>query len=124
MLRLHRAERSDVLAGRATDMITLLMDDPYAFWGTPILPSGRTPGADDDADTLLDTADNCPQAANRQQEDTDQDGLGNACDATPTGDSDVDVRMSPDRRRGRLPRVLPSAGGGEGGRRWTSRPTS
>ena len=33
-----------------------------------------------DGDTVRDTLDNCPTAANLDQTDTDGDGAGNACD--------------------------------------------
>jgi hypothetical protein len=40
----------------------------------------RAPG-DSDADGVRDDADNCPQVANPEQDDTDGDGIGDACDA-------------------------------------------
>jgi hypothetical protein len=41
---------------------------------------------DNDDDLVLDTIDNCPEAANNDQSDSDNDGLGDACD----GDADAD----------------------------------
>ena len=45
-------------------------------------------------DGVANTADNCPDAANASQVDTDHDGLGDACDATPAPRKcDVDARQ-------------------------------
>lgn len=39
---------------------------------------------DSDGDGVVNTSDNCPDAANADQLDSDVDGLGDACDALPT----------------------------------------
>jgi hypothetical protein len=41
-------------------------------------------GQDVDGDTYLNYVDNCPTAYNRDQQDTDGDGVGNVCDPAPT----------------------------------------
>jgi len=38
---------------------------------------------DSDGDTVIDKEDNCPDIANPDQADSDEDGLGDACDPTP-----------------------------------------
>jgi hypothetical protein len=52
------------------------------------------PGSDDaidsDADGIPDGCDNCLTTSNPDQADADDDGLGDVCDATPTGDDDND----------------------------------
>jgi hypothetical protein len=48
------------------------------------------PPPDGDGDGVPDSSDNCPSTANAGQADTDGDGLGDACDATPNGDTDGD----------------------------------
>ena len=46
--------------------------------------------ADRDADGIPNTVDNCPDAANPDQFDEDQDGLGQACDDDDNGDGIID----------------------------------
>ncbi len=45
--------------------------------------TGTRIGVNRDGDTLLDGDDNCPGVPNDPQVDTDGDGLGDVCDATP-----------------------------------------
>ncbi|NIP78115.1 MAG: hypothetical protein GWM90_02475, partial [Gemmatimonadetes bacterium] len=45
--------------------------------------AGTRAGVDRDEDGVLDGDDNCPADANPGQEDTDGDGEGDACDASP-----------------------------------------
>lgn len=45
---------------------------------------------DTDDDAVADNSDNCPAVSNADQTDTDGDGVGDACDTTPTGDTDDD----------------------------------
>ncbi|MFH1315787.1 MAG: thrombospondin type 3 repeat-containing protein [Candidatus Uhrbacteria bacterium] len=46
---------------------------------------------DDDQDGVEDTVDNCLGLSNSAQVDTDHDGLGNDCDATPYGEGSIDT---------------------------------
>jgi len=46
---------------------------------------------DSDGDGIVDVKDNCPLDSNADQIDTDFDGVGDACDSTPTQGSDEDA---------------------------------
>lgn len=69
------------IAGQATD-------------GCPVESTPDTEpetAPDGDGDGVSDDADNCPLVANSEQQDSDADGEGDACDATPVGpDADGD----------------------------------
>jgi Tol biopolymer transport system component len=59
--------------------------------------------ADDDNDGAPDAADNCPEATNPDQADSDVDGIGDACDATtPPGGNPLMVFSSFDAGRYRI----------------------
>src|SRR6185436_11631064 len=46
---------------------------------------------DVDADGYIGFCDNCPSSTNSDQTDTDNDGLGNACDPDDDGDGSFDT---------------------------------
>jgi len=53
---------------------------------------------DSDKDSIPDEKDNCPNEANTRQSDTDNDGVGDACDAdplNPSGTTDTSVVSIP-----------------------------
>jgi Zn-dependent metalloprotease len=57
-------------------------ENPWSAGDEDPLPPIELP--DTDGDGSIDLADNCPAVANAEQVDTDHDGLGDACDPTPT----------------------------------------
>ncbi|MFQ5796736.1 MAG: hypothetical protein ACE5JP_17035 [Candidatus Bipolaricaulia bacterium] len=67
---------------------------------------------DTDGDEVRDELDNCPAIANPRQEDSDFDGIGDACDDTPQGDGDGDGGLPGDGDGNGGP---PGDGGRDGG---------
>jgi len=70
------------------------MTMPIAFVATfafmfVVGTSGAGPDADTDGDGVQDNIDNCVNKANASQTDTNQEGLGNACDADYNNDNVV-----------------------------------
>lgn len=49
----------------------------------PLPPKEPPPVLDSDGDGVIDSVDNCPEAANADQADSDADGHGDACDPCP-----------------------------------------
>jgi hypothetical protein len=68
-------------------------------WGnTDVTPAGRTwrvepaappPPSDRDFDGIPDASDNCPDNANASQGDADKDGVGDACELLPSGNTPI-----------------------------------
>jgi hypothetical protein len=52
-------------------------------------PPPPPPPSDRDGDSVIDSADNCPDDANADQADADEDRVGDACDVLPPGDARV-----------------------------------
>lgn len=57
----------------------------FALMGQTGCPLFPPPVVDTDGDGVADEDDNCPNTANADQADNDNDGLGNVCDPTPDG---------------------------------------
>ena len=68
--------------------VTLTVTDQGGLTDTAMVYLQVTePTADTDSDGVLDGADNCPNHPNPDQLDTDQDGIGDACEGSLTGES-------------------------------------
>ena len=57
----------------------------------PLLAADPDNDSVDSSGLLAVTQDNCPNTANSDQLDTDNDGAGDVCDSTPNGDDDADT---------------------------------
>ena len=53
--------------------------------------TGDNTDMNNDNDTFMDMADNCPYATNQGQEDNDTDGVGNACDIDKNNNGLIDI---------------------------------
>lgn len=60
--------------------------DPSCAGPTQTCSGGVGGTTDTDGDGIDDSTDNCPNIANSNQLDNDNDGIGNACDPTPDGE--------------------------------------
>jgi hypothetical protein len=69
--------------GSALDIIEITTDQSPAYVTSSLTCDTPPPPPDDDNDTVPNSSDNCPAIANTDQQDTDGDGTGDACDTTP-----------------------------------------
>ncbi len=77
--------------GYTSATVTRTVTPGGTIWGSMSLTPVPVP-VDSDGDGVTDTEDNCPDVANPDQADTENDGLGDACD----GDIDSDGDGVPD----------------------------
>jgi len=76
------------------DALTFTCASSPCFSGNPSFTVNLTVDAagpvDTDGDGVPDTTDNCPNVANADQADADNDGIGDACEADSDGDGVID----------------------------------
>ena len=87
---IYRNDVNDTITGAALRAL-VTASNPLTYTCAPP-GSGTRMGINQDRDALLDGLDNCPAVANNDQADTNENGIGDACDTTDTdGDGVVDV---------------------------------
>ncbi len=85
------AEMGEVLINSATIFGRALSDAELAgLGGASAAGAGAPPAVDTDEDGVADADDNCATVANEGQEDADEDGIGDACEADGDGDGVID----------------------------------
>ncbi len=67
------------------EIVLTVTDDEGAAGRDTIYVTSTDATADTDGDGVPDIEDNCPETANADQLDSDEDGEGDACDASPFG---------------------------------------
>ena len=90
----HATDNRDIMYGTDTGNNNgLTLDECQAFHS----PSGGSAAlltdigaCTDDGDTWADPIDNCPASPNEDQADANGNGIGDACEACPSGDTDAD----------------------------------
>ncbi|KAF0192492.1 MAG: putative outer membrane adhesin-like protein [Gammaproteobacteria bacterium] len=86
----NAARHGDVRAACGIETASLVLSLIFAI--TFIASFAKPVYAGQDSDGIPDTADNCVQIANPDQRDSDDDGIGNACDPDLNNDGIVDAR--------------------------------
>jgi hypothetical protein len=88
MSQADRALRDNVakLTSSQLAQLTLLLSSintAEVTYFKPSAPYPELPNQDDDSDGIVNLLDNCPAVANPEQQDSDADGIGDACKVTP-----------------------------------------